>query len=187
MKRDIKKIINVPENIKISLALPKIIVEGPVGRVEKTFNVKGIEIKLEDKKIIITKEKATKKEKKIINTIASKIESMLKGVEKVFEYQLQICSTHFPISVNIDKQNNLLVIKNFLGENKDRIVKLFPEINIVINGDIITVKSPDKEIVGQQAANIEAATKISARDRRVFQDGIWIIKKEKGRSRKANE
>ncbi|MCX8194182.1 MAG: 50S ribosomal protein L6 [Candidatus Pacearchaeota archaeon] len=183
MKRDIKKTINVPENVKVTIAMPKIIVEGPVGKVEKTFKVKGIEIKLDNDKVIIKKEKATKKEKKIINTIVSKIESMICGVKKEFEYQLQICSTHFPISVDIEKQNNLLIIKNFLGENKDRVVKVFPGIDISINGDIITIKSPDKELAGQQAANIEIATKISARDRRIFQDGIWIIRKEKGRKR----
>lgn len=183
MKKDIKKIINIPENIKITIAMPKIIVEGPAGKIEKTFNIKGIKIEIKDKEIIITREKATKKEKKIINTIVSKIESMIEGVKKPFEYQLQICSTHFPITVNIDKQNNLLIIKNFLGENKDRIVRLFPGVEIGVNGDIITIKSSDKELAGQQAANIEAATKISARDRRIFQDGIWIIKKEKGRKR----
>jgi large subunit ribosomal protein L6 len=37
----------------------------------------------------------------------------------------------------------------------------------------VTVKGEDKEGVGQTANNIVRATKIRARDTRVFQDGIY--------------
>lgn len=181
MKKDIKKVINIPEGVEAKIELPKIIVQGPLGKVERSFKIKGIAIKNEDKKIIIEKERATKKEKKVINSITSHIKNMIKGVIVGYEYKLQICSIHFPITVNIDKQNKLLIIKNFLGESKDRTVKLLPNVEVNIEGDIISVKAIDKEAAGQQAANIEMATRIRARDRRVFQDGIWIIKKEKGK------
>ncbi|MGC8671205.1 MAG: 50S ribosomal protein L6, partial [Thermoprotei archaeon] len=41
-------------------------------------------------------------------------------------------------------------------------------------GDIIKVRGPDKYAVGQTAANIVSACKLSGYDRRVFQDGIFI-------------
>jgi large subunit ribosomal protein L6 len=46
-----------------------------------------------------------------------------------------------------------------------------------IEKDIITIKSVDKEIAGQATANLEKATQIKKRDKRVFQDGIYIINK----------
>lgn len=181
MKKDISKTIIVPENIEVRFEKPKLTVQGPLGKTERIFNIKNIEIKIEDKKITVGKKEATKKDKKNINSVASHITNMIVGVTKGFEYRLQICSIHFPITINIDKQKNLLVIKNFLGENKNRTVKMLPNTEVAVEGDIITVKALDKEVAGQQAANIETATRIRARDRRVFQDGIWIIKKEKGR------
>ena len=44
-------------------------------------------------------------------------------------------------------------------------------------GDEITVSGIDIEECGQTAANIEQATRIKRLDVRVFQDGIYIVKK----------
>ena len=41
----------------------------------------------------------------------------------------------------------------------------------------VIVSGIDKEAVGQTAANIERSTTVKKRDRRVFQDGIYLIEK----------
>ena len=46
---------------------------------------------------------------------------------------------------------------------------------IEIKGDEIIVTGIDKEAVGLTAAKLERVTKIKARDRRVFQDGIFRV------------
>lgn len=181
MRKKITKKIKIPEKTEVKIELPKIIVEGSLGSTEKKIKAKDIKIKKENDEIIVEHEKATKKDKKMVITIASHISNMIRGVNDGFKYKLQICSVHFPITVKVDKEKNLLIIKNFLGENKERTVKLMPDVDVKIESDIITVSSINKESAGQQAANIEIATKIKKRDRRIFQDGIWIIKKEKGR------
>ena len=47
----------------------------------------------------------------------------------------------------------------------------------VIKGDIIIVEGIDKELAGQTAARIEQSTRITNKDRRVFQDGCYITDK----------
>ena len=177
MKQKIKKIVTVPENTQLELQLPKVIVKGSLGKIERKFKFKNIELKKEKNSLVLECKAATKRENKMINTIASHVKNMIIGVNEGFEYKLQICFTHFPISVKVDKEKNLLVIKNFLGENKDRTVKLFPDVNINIENDIIILKGYDKERVAQCAANIEVATRIRNKDRRTYQDGLWIISK----------
>ena len=49
---------------------------------------------------------------------------------------------------------------------------------MALNGDEVVVTGINKESVGQTAANIEQATRIKARDPRVFQDGIYVVGKE---------
>lgn len=76
-----------------------------------------------------------------------------------------------------NEQKREILIKNFLGETKPRIAKVLPNVDVMIEGDKIILSSADKDTVGQSAANIETSTKIRGRDRRIFQDGIWITEK----------
>lgn len=178
MKKKIEKKIEVPDNVEVNIERNKVRVKGPLGELERSFKLKeNIYLKKENKGIVVGCEKATKKEKKLINTTAAHIKNMIKGVVEGFEYKLQICFSHFPISVEFDKEKGLFLIKNFLGENKERVAKILPGVDVEIRNDIVIVKGIDKEKVGQSAANIENATRIKEKDRRVYQDGIWIIEK----------
>jgi large subunit ribosomal protein L6 len=47
----------------------------------------------------------------------------------------------------------------------------------VENKTEVVVSGADKEKVGQTSANIERACRIRGRDRRVFQDGVYIVEK----------
>ncbi|MEM2956088.1 MAG: 50S ribosomal protein L6 [Candidatus Pacearchaeota archaeon] len=171
MHEDIIEKINIPEGVEVNVN-SILTIKGPKGELKKKFPVK---IEKKDNMIVIEAKKATKNEKKQIKTAKAHIRNMIKGVTEGFEYRLQICSAHFPMTVNVEKDK--LLIKNFLGETKERIAKLLPNTEVKIEGDIIKVTSADIEAAGQTAANIELATKIKERDRTRFQDGIWIIKK----------
>ena len=170
-----KNEIIIPSGVEADVFKNKLTLKGKEGENSREFDLGEINLEKKDEKIVLSCEKATKKEKRIINTSAAHIKNMIKGVQKKFEYQLKVCSSHFPITVKIE--GNDAIIKNFLGEKVDRKIKLPKNAEVKLNGNIITIISADKEIAGQAAANLEKVTKIRNRDRRIFQDGIYIINK----------
>ena len=66
---------------------------------------------------------------------------------------------------------------NFLGERFPRTARIMPNVKVQAKGDQVLVSGIDKELVGQTAVNIELATKIRGYDPRVFQDGIYIVRR----------
>jgi large subunit ribosomal protein L6 len=113
----------------------------------------------------------------MIGTVTAHIKNMIKGLTKKFKYKLQISNVHFPMTVTLDKSKNELVIKNFLGEKKERRIKIAKEVEVKVNKEEIEIESISIEKAGQCAANIEKGTKVRNKDRRIFQDGIFITEK----------
>ena len=175
MRREITEKIEVPEGIEVEIAGGKIKMKKGTQEAERAYE--GFNAKIEGRTITLHFKEATKREKKLIKTTLAHLKNMLKGMDKKFVYKLQVCAVHFPMAITMDKTKNEMLIKNFLGEVKPRIAKLVKNVDVKIDKDIITVECHDKESAGQTAANIESAVRITNRDRRVFQDGIFITEK----------
>jgi len=175
MRQDYFKEIEIPEGVEVTIDGGLISVKGPEGKNKREFPLRNLELKKKDNKVVIGKKGSTKREKKLINSMKAHIENMVKGVQEKFEYTLKVCSSHFPMTVEASGRE--LTIKNFLGEKTPRkaIIPEGSEVNV--DKEIITVKSTDKEIAGRAAATIERSTQLRKKDRRVFQDGIYITNK----------
>jgi large subunit ribosomal protein L6 len=75
-------------------------------------------------------------------------------------------------------KGNNLVVNNYFGERVPRSADILPGVDVKVSKKVeVTVSGIDKEAVGQTAANIERCTTIKKRDRRVFQDGIYLLEK----------
>lgn len=122
MRKEIIQSIEIPEGIEVKLEGNKLIVKGEKGENQREFKIGKINFQKKDNLIVLGHKNATKKEKKIINTMTSHIKNMLKGVKEGFEYQLKICSSHFPITVEV--QDKEAIVKNFLGEKIPRKAKI---------------------------------------------------------------
>lgn len=166
----------MPEGISYDIIPPALIrVKGAKGETERRFLHPLVTMKKENNAIILTAASSKKKSKRIINSFHAHILNLINGAREGFTYKLKICSGHFPMTV---KQEGVkVVVSNFLGEKIPRIATILPGVNVKIEKDTISVESPNIEAAGQTAANIELATRIRGRDRRVFQDGIYIIEK----------
>ncbi len=175
MKKELYQNIEIPEGVEVTINDDEITVKGELGENKRSFNIYNMTLEKKDDKIIIGSKKATKTEKKMMNTIAAHIKNMMKGVQEKFEYTLKICFSHFPFTVK--HEGNKIIVNNFLGEKINRVVEMPEGAEIEINKDMITIKSINREIAGQAAANLEKVTKVRNKDIRVFQDGIYILNK----------
>ena len=177
MKVDITEKLRIPEEVDAHIDNQIIKVKGPKGLNERRLFHPQVKIEKKDNLIIITAKKATKKEKTILNTIKAHIRNLMNGVKEGYEYQLKICSGHFPMNVSI--QGDELTIKNFFGEKKPRKTRIPKGAEVKIDGDMIKVTGIDIDVVSQTASKIELTTRRTGFDRRIYQDGIWITKKAK--------
>jgi large subunit ribosomal protein L6 len=173
--RVIEDFVEIPEGIEVSYKKPNLVVKGPKGENIKALVDPKVSIIVQGSKVIFKAEKASKREKTKIGTFKAHLKNLIKGVQDEFEYKLKICSGHFPM--NVAMQGKELIVKNFLGEKVPRVLKLKEGADVKIDGQLITVRSTNKEIAGQIAADIEQLCRITNRDRRKFQDGIYIINK----------
>jgi len=79
-----------------------------------------------------------------------------------------------------DRGGDEVVIENFLGERAQRRTPIRGDTDVQIDGETVTLSGSDKEAVGQTAADIEQLTKVTDKDTRVFQDGVYIVEKPTG-------
>ncbi len=175
VKIDVERLVKIPEGVGVNISGDKINIEKEGKKVERIFNIGRLKIEKAGEDIKISCKKGTKREGKMAGTIAAHIQNMIKGVCEDFVYKLEICNVHFPMTVKSEGEK--MVIKSFLGESVERVAKILPGVTVDIKGNAITLSSVDRESAGQTAANIEKATRLSGRDRRVFQDGIFITEK----------
>lgn len=175
MKRPIYKEMEIPEGVEVSVDGNIITIKGPEGENKRELHLGKLKLEIKDRRIKLGHDKSSKNQKKQIHTIFAHIRNLMEGVQKKFEYILKICFSHFPFTVKAEGKE--VIVKNFLGEKIDRKTKIPEGVEMDIQKDIITIKSINKEKAGQAAANLESITKVKGRDRRIFQDGIFIINK----------
>ncbi|QXJ33057.1 50S ribosomal protein L6 [Saccharolobus shibatae] len=169
--------IEIPSNVNVDLKGSVIKMKGPKGEVVKDFSfARGIQISLDGNKIVLETTFANRRKKAVFYSIVSHIKNMITGVTKGYRYYLKIIYTHFPTSVKV--VGNEVQITNLIGEKNIRRAPILPGVKVTVKGEDIVVEGPNLDAVAQTAANIEAASKITGFDRRIFSDGIFIYKKE---------
>ena len=167
--------IQIPQGVNVEAGKEEVTIKKDNKSTKK--NLTGVKIEKKDNMIILTTKKSAKKDRKLIMTYRAHIINAINGLDKEFVYKLKVCAVHFPMTVTVDKAKQEVVVKNFLGEKKERRAKILPGVEVQIKGEEITVTSFNIENAGQTAANIETATTVKYRDRRVFQDGIFLTER----------
>lgn len=172
------QVIQVPDDVEVSLAARKVTVKGPKGTLTRDFSHEPVSISLDGKNIRIWAEWPRKKESALVGTLHSHIKNMITGTEKGFTYKLKIVFSHFPISVKV--KDKTVLIENFTGERNPRKAKTIGDVQVRIQGEDVIVQGINLEDVSQTAANIEQATKVKRKDPRIFLDGLFVYEQAEG-------
>ncbi len=166
--------IEIPKNCALSIEGESIRVKSGAEEEVVKFNSKKLNVALKDGKIVIsTIRKSRRRTSSMINSISKHLRNFFNGITTPYEKKLQVIYAHFPISVEV--KGSEVQIKNFLGEKQARKARVMGRAQVIVKGQDITVKGSSAEAVGQTAANIMQAVKIIGKDRRVFQDGIYLV------------
>jgi len=110
-----------------------------------------------------------------MGTFESHVRNAVHGVTEGWTYEMEVFYAHFPMQVSVEGEE--VVIENFLGEKSPRRTEIRGDTDVEIDSEEITLRGPEKEAVGQTAAAIEQLTRVTDKDTRVFQDGVYITAK----------
>jgi len=164
--------IDIPDEVTATMDHLELTVEGPNGGVTRRLWYPDITVSLEDGAVVIESEADDAKTNSTVGTFESHVTNMLYGVTDGWEYSMEVFYSHFPMQVSLE--DGEVVIENFLGEKAPRRTPVRGDTEVVVDGEELTIRGPDIEDVGQTAADIEQLTRVSDKDTRVFQDGVYI-------------
>jgi len=171
--------IALPEGASASIAGDVITVSKDGQSLSREFRHHKVEVRAVNGDLEVFVNLPRRSDKALAGTWAAHLRNMALGVDEGFEYRLKAVFSHFPMSLKVDGKQ--MIINNLFGEKVPRVAKLPwspAEVEVrVENKTDVVVRGADREKVGQTAANIERACRIKNRDRRVFQDGIYIVSK----------
>ncbi len=173
-----EKRMEIPSDCQVTLDGKTITVSGAKGTLTRTFHEPRLNLTIEGNEVVASTNISRKKTRALVGTALAHIRNMCTGVQHGYEYTMKIVYSHFPITVEV--KGDTVHIKNFIGERGIRTARLIGDVQVRTTEDEVIISGINIEHVSQSAANIQLATKIRDKDRRVFLDGIYVIRKRKG-------
>jgi large subunit ribosomal protein L6 len=141
--------VEIPEGVKVTIQGSRVVVEGPKGRLERTFRPE-ISIQLKDGAVIVERPSDAPQMRALHGLTRALIHNMVVGVSQGFEKTLQIEG----VGYRPEEDGRDLVLH--VGYSHP--VRVSPPEGIEFDVDTrarrIKVKGIDKELVGQVAADI---------------------------------
>ena len=183
----------------------KLTLSVPPGKLTKDLSHLAVCFSLPSKNAVnIEIHHGSRKNVATLRTVKSIIHNLIIGVTKGFKYKMRYVYAHFPINVNIEKNNdtglhevevrygsqcaltvhihwtNDTGIRNFLGEKIVRRVTLQPGVEVETTKgvkDQIELSGNSLEGVSQSAADIQQICRVRNKDIRKFLDGLYVSEK----------
>ncbi len=148
MSRIGKQPVSIPDKVKISVNGGTVLVEGPKGKVQKTF-APVVKVTVGDKKITFAPTEETRFAKAMYGTARSVVAGMVKGVTDGYTKELEIQGVGFKANL---KGNQLDLA---LGYSHPIIMTVPEGIKVTVTDQTkLKVEGADKQLVGAVTAEI---------------------------------
>ena len=148
MSRIGRKPITVPAGVEVKIDGSCVSVKGPKGQLTNTFNA-AMNIAMEGNEITVTRPSDNKEHRSLHGLTRTLIANMIVGVTEGFKKELQVNG----VGYRVQKQGTNLVMN--LGFSHQVIMPEIPGITVEVPGpNSIIISGPDKQMVGQFAAEI---------------------------------
>ncbi|OVE84352.1 50S ribosomal protein L6 [Natronolimnobius baerhuensis] len=167
--------LEIPDNVTVETDHLDVTVDGPEGSVTRRLWYPDVTVDVEDDSVVIESESEDAKTNATVGTFESHLSNAFHGVTEGWEYTMEVYYSHFPMQVR--NEGDDIVIENFLGEKAPRRTTIHGDTDVSVDDERLVLSGPNKEDVGQTAADIEQLTRVSGKDTRVFQDGVYITEK----------
>lgn len=154
MSRIGKKPVEIPANVKVSVACRQVTIEGPAGRLSYEHRPEvRVVFEEESKQVLVDRDGDDRLSRAFHGLTRALLQNMVIGVTKGYEKSLEIVGVGYVAAV---QKNELQLRVGFANE----LHKPIPEgLEVTVNKQEILVKGCDKQKVGQFAAEVRALRK----------------------------
>lgn len=171
--------IKIPDGVSISIDSGIVTTKGPLGTNTRRINSTLLDVSQANGNLVIKpimSKTLGRKAGMAERAVAKELSNDMLGVAKHFEIRMHAVHSHFPIVLEV--KDNMLLIKNIIGERAPRSAKIAEGAKVEVKGQDVRVYGTSLDAVSQTAANIRKASKIVKKDERVFQDGVYYALEE---------
>lgn len=173
MSRIGKLPIKITSGVKVEVSGSTVTVEGPKGKLEKTFNPSAV-FAVEEGQVKVSPSDSSRFARAFYGTARSIVASMVQGVVEGFSKELEISGVGFQANL----KGKVLNLK--LGYSHDINYKIPEGVTITVEGGTkLKVTGIDKQMVGEAAASIKKFAPIEPyKGKGVRIIGDHVIRKE---------
>jgi large subunit ribosomal protein L6 len=148
MSRIGKQPVSIPDKVKVSVNNGTVLVEGPKGKVQKTF-ASAVQVTVGDKKVTFAPTEESRFAKAMYGTARSVVAGMVKGVTEGYSKDLEIQGVGFKAALK-GKQLDLS-----LGYSHPILMDIPDGIKVTVTDQTkVKVEGADKQLVGAITAEI---------------------------------
>lgn len=146
--------IQLPEGVTVAMNNNVIVVTGPLGELFQEIN-KDIKVKIEENHVVLERSTDQKRHKALHGLYRSLVFNMVTGVSEGYTIQQELVGVGF----KAESKGQRLELN--LGYSHDIYIELPPEVKVEAKTErrknpVITLKSHDKQLIGQVAAKIRS-------------------------------